>query len=279
VAHDLPEPRTEAGREGLAALLADPGRALVALDFDGTLAPVVPRPEDARPAPGAVEALVALARSVGTLAVITGRPVATVLELAGLRDVPGLEGLLVLGHYGLERWDAVSDQVVSPEPHPGVDQARRALPGLLADAPPGLHVEDKHHSLVVHTRQAERPDEALTALAPALRELAEEAGLEAVPGRRVLELRPPGVDKGGALRGLVDQRRPSVVMFAGDDLGDLPAYDAVEALRREGVPGVTVASASEEVSELAERADLVVDGPEGVVRLLEAVAGLGAPRQ
>jgi trehalose 6-phosphate phosphatase len=271
-ASDLPQPTTPEGREGLAALLADPARALVALDFDGTLAPVVPRPEDARPAEGAVTALAELAASVGTVAVVTGRAVETVLALSGLGQVPGLEGLVVLGHYGLERWDARARRVLSPEPAAGVEEVRRALPALLRDAPAGVLVEDKHHSLVVHTRASAEPDAALAVLAPRLRELGERAGLEAVPGRRVLELRPPGVDKGAALQGLADELAPRAVLFAGDDVGDLPAYDAVAALRRSGTPGLTVASASDEVPELADRADLVVDGPAAVVALLAALA-------
>ena len=62
------------------------------------------------------------------------------------------------------------------------------------------------------------------------------------------------------------------MLFIGDDLGDLPAFAAVEALRDEGVPGLTVCSGSEEVPEVRRRADLVVDGPAGVVRLLAALA-------
>jgi len=195
-----------------------------------------------------------------------------VLALSGLRAAPGLEGLVVLGHYGLERWDAAAGRVESPEPSPGVERVRAALPGLLAGAPEGVSVEDKHHSLVVHTRQARDPGGALAALTPALEGLAARTGLEAVPGRYVLELRPPGVDKGAALTALVRDREARAVLFAGDDLGDLPAYDAVEALRSDGVAGVTVASASEETTALADRADVVVDGPAGVVALLRGLA-------
>jgi trehalose 6-phosphate phosphatase len=87
-------------------------------------------------------------------------------------------------------------------------------------------------------------------------------------GRLVLELRPPGFDKRGALLSLCDPR-PSAVLFAGDDVGDLPAFDAVDELRAQGVAGVTVCSASDEgPAQLRERADLVVDGPAGVVALL-----------
>ncbi|HXJ25408.1 MAG TPA: trehalose-phosphatase, partial [Streptosporangiaceae bacterium] len=62
----LPQPATAAGQAGLDALLADPRHALVAADFDGTLAPIVARPQDARPYPGALPALTALAGAVGT---------------------------------------------------------------------------------------------------------------------------------------------------------------------------------------------------------------------
>ena len=79
-----PEGLTPEGRAGLDALIADPSHALVAADFDGTLAPIVARPQDARPHPGALAALTALAGAVGTVAVITGRPAADAVALGGL---------------------------------------------------------------------------------------------------------------------------------------------------------------------------------------------------
>lgn len=92
------------------------------------------------------------------------------------------------------------------------------------------------------------------------------------PGRLVLELRPPGMDKGVALLEYVREIGASAVLYGGDDLGDLPAFAAVEKLRSDGVPGLLVCSGSEEVAELRERADVVVDGPQGVVRLLRGLA-------
>jgi len=73
---DLPEPRTAAGRAGLAALIAAPGRALIALDFDGTLAPIVDDPAAARATSATATALHRLAGLAGTVAIITGRPAA-----------------------------------------------------------------------------------------------------------------------------------------------------------------------------------------------------------
>src|SRR4051812_26550682 len=144
---DLPEPTTDAGRTGLETIVADPSRTVVAVDFDGTLAPIVTLPEDARPAPGAVDALTALAARVAAVAVVTGRAAGELIALAGLDAVPGLR---VLGHYGMEEW--YDGELQSPDPSPAIDEARMLLRPLLARAPAGVHVEDKRHSLVVHTR-------------------------------------------------------------------------------------------------------------------------------
>ena len=84
----LPRPGTPEGQAGLDALLAAPEHALVAADFDGTLSPIVDRPDEARAHPGAVPALTALAAAVGTVAVITGRPPADAVRLGGLRPSP-----------------------------------------------------------------------------------------------------------------------------------------------------------------------------------------------
>lgn len=255
---------TPAGQVGLAALQGHPERAVVALDYDGTLAPVVSRPSDAVPASGAVEVLHALAVRVGTLALVTGRPADVVVELAGLQDVPGL---VVLGQYGAQRWHGGA--LTAAPPVAGIRQARAVLPGMLGAE--GATLEDKGLSLVVHTRQSRDPHGALARLTPSVATMAALFGLEAHPGRLVLELRPPGFDKGAALRSLCGDGT-SAVLFAGDDVGDLPAFDVVEELRAAGVPGLAVCSGSEEgPTALRERADLVVDGPAGVVTLLQTL--------
>ncbi|MDP9417235.1 MAG: trehalose-phosphatase, partial [Actinomycetota bacterium] len=220
-----------------------------------------------------VERLAELGRVLGRVAIITGRPAAVAVEYAGLAGVPGLERLVVLGHYGLERWDAASGEVVAPPPSAGVVTVREALPALLErlGAPAGTDIEDKGNSVAVHTRRAAAADDVIERLRGPLEELAREHGLVAEPGRRVIELRPPGVDKGGALRGLVEAEPPSAVLFAGDDLGDLAAFDEVDRMRERGIPGLLVCSGSEEVTEVARRADLIVDGPDGVVDLLAAL--------
>ncbi|MER6575650.1 trehalose-phosphatase [Nonomuraea sp. NPDC001023] len=244
------------------AILKDPSGAVIGLDFDGTLSPIVPDPASAKIHPEAPAVLAELGAHVGAVAVVTGRPAATALELGpGLADVPGL---VVLGHYGFERWE--HGRVSAPPPPPGVPRVRAELP-LLLDAL-GLHgvaIEDKGRAVAVHTRRAPDPEGALAVLREPLAELAGKHGLVIEPGRMVLELRPPGMDKGHALGLFLAERDARSVMFVGDDLGDLAAFDAVRA---SGLPGVTVCSGSAEVTALAERADIVVDGPDGVVALL-----------
>ena len=265
----LPVPATEAGRAGLAALLRTPGRALIALDFDGTLSPIVPDPAAARAHPGAAPALRRLAPLVGTLAVITGRPAEAAVELGGLDQVPGL---IVLGQYGRQRWEA--GELSSPPAPPGVATVRRDLPGVLAaaGAPDGTWTEDKGDALAVHTRPAADPERALELLREPLAELADRTGLAVQPGRMVIELRPPGGDKGETLKDLQAERNASALIYCGDDLGDVPAFQAVAELRAAGIPGLAVCSASGEVTTLAAVADLVVDGPDGVVALLDSLA-------
>ncbi|MFE9418317.1 trehalose-phosphatase [Streptomyces griseofuscus] len=270
----LPSPATQAGRDGLAALFANPTAAVIGLDFDGTLAPIVDDPEQARAHPAAVAALTALAPKVAHVAVITGRPAGVAVRYGGFAGVPGLDHLTVLGHYGAERWDATTGTVTAPAPHPGVAAVRAELPGLLdrVGAWQGTWIEEKGRAVAVHTRRAQDPQAAYEALRAPLAELATRHGLIVEPGRMVLELRPPGMDKGVALGEYLRETGAGSVLYAGDDLGDLPAYAAVDKLRSEGTPGLLVCSGSTEVSELAERADLVVDGPEGVVGLLTALA-------
>ncbi|MFJ3675916.1 trehalose-phosphatase [Streptomyces diastaticus] len=269
----LPLPDTAAGREGLEALLARPGEAVVGLDFDGTLAPIVSDPQRAGAHADAVPALAQLAPLVRSVAVITGRPAEQAVLLGGFADEAGLGHLTVLGHYGAQRWDAATGELHTPEAPPGLAAARAELPAVLADAgdPPGSWTEDKGQAFAVHTRRADDPEGAFAALRGPLGGLADRHGLHLEPGRLVLEIRPRGVDKGVALTAYVEETGAGAVLYAGDDLGDLAAYDAVDRLRERGVPGLLVCS-GDEVPELASRADLVVRGPGQVAALLAGIA-------
>jgi trehalose 6-phosphate phosphatase len=155
-----------------------------------------------------------------------------------------------------------------------METLRARLPDLVAEwsTVDGVWVEDKRLSLVVHARTAADPAAALEALREPVAELAAELGLEIHDGRDVLEVRLPGYEKGAVLRNLAADPFASAVLFAGDDLGDLPAFAAVRELRAEGRPAWSVAAASADVPEVGAAADLTVDGPDGVVALLADLA-------
>jgi trehalose 6-phosphate phosphatase len=252
---------TAQGRAGLAALLDRPAEALVAFDYD------------------MVGGLAALSARVGLVAIITGRPARQAVELAHFDAAPGLERLVVLGHYGLERWDAASSSVRTVDPPEGLEQVRRRLPRLLATLDlAGAEVEEKGLSVAVHVRRLADPARALATMEAPLRELADDTGLVAEPGRFVIELRPAGMDKGQALRSLVEEAGVDTVVFTGDDLGDLPAFEEVDRLRSQGLSGVLICSGSEEVTALVDHADLVVDGPEGVATFIADLVVALTPR-
>ncbi|GAA3266317.1 MULTISPECIES: trehalose-phosphatase [Dactylosporangium] len=268
----LRTPESEAGAAGLTAILEQPQEASLAFDFDGVLSPIVADPGSSRPYPGVVAALGRLAELVGSVSIITGRPVADVLRLGDLGELAALEHFSIYGVYGMQRWDWASRSVVSEPVPAGVAAARAELPALLDAAGfGGVSIEDKAMSVAVHTRRADAPQEAFAALREPLNAVAARHGLAVEPGRMVLELRPPGIDKGHALESVVAEHRVRAVAYFGDDLGDLAAFDAVERLRETGVFGLKVCSGSDEVPRLAERADLIVDGPPGVLEFVESL--------
>ncbi|GAB3823453.1 trehalose-phosphatase [Kribbella italica] len=270
---------TTAGREGWEAIVADPAGAVIASDFDGTLSPLVEDPSRSRAAEGALDALARLGRSVAQLAIVTGRPALVATELSGVSGHAGLGQLVVLGHYGLERWEATTGAVTSDPVPAGVAVAREQLPAVLAAAGfADAFVEDKESSLAVHTRRLADPAGAWEGLRAPLTALAESVELRLEPGNLVLELRPPGIDKGVAIRRLVESTGARSVLYAGDDLGDLAAFEALASLRTEGLHAVLVAARSSGATALTEAADIVVDDPAGVVTVLTALSDAIAAR-
>jgi trehalose 6-phosphate phosphatase len=228
--------------------------------------------------PDGPRTLVALAAQVRGVAVITGRPARQAIELGRLAEVGeqlAVEGrsLHLLGQYGNERWSSADGQVVSPPPPGGLAALHRELPDLLAAAgAPEAFVEDKGLAVAVHTRRLEHPLEVLERLLPLLTEAAQRHDLAVEPGRMVVEVRAPGMHKGQALRTIHAELGAHGVVFAGDDLGDVEAFRAVEALRAQGCPGLLICSGSEEQRALVELSDVVVDGPDGVLSLLRRFA-------
>jgi trehalose 6-phosphate phosphatase len=249
----------------LAPFLAAPDRAAVCTDFDGTLSPIVDEPDRARPLDGAVEALVACAGRYAVTAVLSGRPVAYLrrrlddrLHLSGLYGLERVAGGEVVAHPEAERWRAVAGGAA--------DRAEAALGAGV--------VERKGLSLTLHHRTAPERTDEIRAWAVAE---AAASGLEVRGAKASVELHPPiAADKGTALRELVAGL--DAVCFLGDDIGDLPAYDALAALRAEGVHTVGVGvRTSETPAAVLERADVLVEGPEGALDVLRRLAGAARP--
>lgn len=267
------ETLTGAGRDALRAIIADPAETLITLDFDGTIAPIVPDPEHAHADPDAVDALARLGDRVLGIVVITGRPARTAVRLGGFRRHPGLGRMVVLGQYGAERWDADGDRF-GGEPEPdAITEVEAELPRLLAELDlSDARIEHKGRAIGVHTRELPDPAQAFNTLEPILDDLARKHDLKLEPGKFVLEIRADGNDKGDAVRSIVAETGAKQVIFIGDDLGDLPAFDAVRDLREHGTPGLLLCSASHEEDALMVHADLVAAGPSGVAAWLTALA-------
>src|SRR4029453_6322339 len=126
----LPESLSAAGSEALQAIINSPSDTLIATDFDGTLAPIVEDPAKAYADPRAVAALGRLGQHIGRVVVITGRGARRAGQRGGFRDVAGLRSMIVLGQYGVERWNAMDDEYVLPPEPPQMS--------VVADAPPGI---------------------------------------------------------------------------------------------------------------------------------------------
>jgi trehalose 6-phosphate phosphatase len=278
------EYRNEKAHQRYDAVVAVAPEVVVGLDFDGTLSPIVDDPRQALIHPEAPETLGALAAEVQAVVVITGRPARQVVELGHLEQLadslPDGARLSVMGQYGHERWDSSSREFTSPEPPPGLQAFRDELPALLAaqDASDAL-VEEKGLAVAVHTRGLPHAKQTFLRLEDTLEEAADRHGLTLEPGRLVLEVRAPGMHKGLAVRAAIEEHHGRGVVFVGDDLGDLEAFEAVRSLRNGGLPALLVCSSSDEQEALAGLADVVVPGPSGVVELLTAfIADVAAAR-
>lgn len=248
----------------LAPFVAAPAASVVAVDFDGTLAPIVDEPALARPLDGVADVLADLSGRLGEVAVVSGRPVGFLVPIFPTSvTLAGLYGLELVRHGKLEE-------------HPGAESWRRQMADVATmaeqDGPEGLRVERKGLSLTLHYRgRSDLADEALR--------LAEEwsagTGLAVRPAKMSVEVHPPVAEDKGTVVARLAADRHGPVMFVGDDVGDLPAFGTLDALASEGRPVLRVAVASDESPDgLLDRADVVVDGPHGAAELLHRLATL-----
>jgi trehalose 6-phosphate phosphatase len=268
--HDLPSEEDIAA--AVQPLRDRPARSAVLLDVDGTLAPIVRHADDAHvPEPTRVP-LIAIARRYGLVACVSGRRAATA------RRIVSLGTITYVGNHGAEILRGGSTQVeLDPEVAAWARRVRDFADGSWTDELHRLRVrtEDKDVIRAFHWRGA--PDE--DAAEAALRQVAERAeaeGFVAHWGRKVLEIRPPvEINKGRGVDRLLRDAGLSAAVYVGDDRTDLDAFAGLRALVAEGHldTAVCVGVTSDETPpELAAEADLLVDGPNGVRALLEALA-------
>jgi trehalose 6-phosphate phosphatase len=248
----------------LAALADRPTEVALFLDYDGTLAPIVDDPVEARPLDGAAAVLGRLGQRFGLVAVVSGRPATFLLDALGRPPA-----VTLVGHYGLEEVRD-GEVVTAPQVRPWVPVVALVTGRALAEEPGGAEVEAKGLSVTLHWRR--RPQAESRALAFAERE-ARRTGLVAQAGRMAVELRPPvEVDKGTVVRRLAAGH--AAAAYFGDDLGDLPAFAALGELAATGMAVVRVAVADAgSPPEVADAADLVVEGPQGALEVLGRLAG------
>ena len=249
--------------DDLSRLAREASRAGIFSDFDGCLSPIVEDPDTAMPVAGADEVLEALAARFRVVAVVSGRSVADLARRVRAGRVR------LIGLHGLE--ERVDGEVrTAPEA-----ETMRALIGRTAEAldgalPQGAILERKGLALAVHFRRAHDPDATERAASPIVRRVADAHGLRVVPGRRILEVRPPaGGDKGDAIRRVIADEGLAAALVGGDDVGDVPAFDAVQSLEH----SIRVAVGSDESPpELIARADRTVASPIEYVELLGRLA-------
>ena len=246
-----------------AVVASNPEKAAVFLDFDGTISRIVEIPSDARPVEGAGEVLGELARRLAVVSIVSGRSAGDFLEWVG----PGIE---IWGVHGAER--VVDGRVELSDfvaPYAGVmAEVRAELEKRCAElAIPGVLVEDKAAIVGLHYRNAPVTEDARSKLEALATDVARAHGLKMLPGRMVIEVKPPvEFSKADVVRRLAAEHDVRAAAFLGDDIGDLAAFDALDELAAREVATVRVGVRSHESPpEILERADEIVDGPEAAV--------------
>ena len=257
--------------ENAARLAAQAHLAAICLDFDGTLAPIVDDPNQARPVPGTVELLGQLAARFAAVALLSGRPADYLAKHAA---APGVR---YLGLYGLQE---IRDGQVWVDPRleaarPAVLTAEQDLRDCAVVHDSGAYLEDKQFAVAIHTRRVPNHARWTALIDEAARQVAARHGLEVLPGKLVWELRPAvHSDKGDAVRRVIGDSNARSVVVAGDDIGDLSAFAAAVELKAHGGDALCVAVDSAEAPRaLIDEADVIVNGPPGLLDFLRRLLG------
>jgi len=245
------------------ALAERPAETVFLTDYDGSLSPIVDSPDDAVPLPAVLDVLRALVGGLGRVGIVSGRPVEY------LADQLPVDGLVFAGLYGLESMidgeRRVDPRVIQylDAVEAAADEADTRLRGIIVERKAGV-------SVTLHWRVAPSREREVLSVAA---DLGQRLGLDQLRTRAAVELRPPvAIDKGSATTTLVDGF--AVAAFAGDDTGDLPAFDALARATADGrlARGVRIGVRSPEMpAALPEAVDCLVDGPAGLLDLLTGV--------
>lgn len=232
----------------------------VITDMDGTLAPIVPNPSDARPTDHNLELLQKLNKILPLVAVVSGRGAADVRERVGLDE------LVYAGNHGLERWRN-GGVAVAPAVQPYLDAIQRARQDVEAIAPPGMWVEDKGATLSIHYRGTDDPQKTARDYRPRILALAEDHDLRMFEGRMIFEIRPPlNMHKGTIFKQLIEENELDAAVYLGDDTTDADALRTAARLRENGdcfAIGVGVQS-PDTPEVVTSSADVLVAGVSGV---------------
>ena len=252
----------------LAAVLAQQPLGLV-FDIDGTLSPIAPTPEAAYLYPGVAIMLEHL-RQHAHVAIMTGR---------GLRDgarMVNVENVTYIGTHGLE-WSeglpATHEVQIAPQAMRYVQPGQQLLDLVQQhlDSLPGVIVQRKTVGGTLHYRGSATPEQTREDLLALLEEPARQLGMRLGEGKMVVEvLAPLGINKGQALRTYAQRFHLRGLVFAGDDRTDIDAVVEAERLRQDGCMTLSiVVQHSDTLPELLAHADVVVDGVEGMARLMQ----------
>jgi trehalose 6-phosphate phosphatase len=230
------------------------GNAGLVMDFDGVLSPITDDPNASELLPGTDKILASLAAKLSVVALLSGRPASFLAKRA---TIPGVE---LYGSYGLEHLSDNGIEVV-PEAQQWTTAVQEATEMLHQDLDgvEGIYVEDKSLAVAVHWRRVQDYDSAAKLIAPLVRKATVTYGLRREPGKFVEELRMPlEQDKGTALRRIISTRNLQSVAYAGDDRGDLPAFEAAAA-----AGGYTLVIDSPDIApEVSRVSGVHFDGPE-----------------
>lgn len=259
-------------QEALQPLIDEPGATIIFLDLDGTIVPIMHRPEDVVLAPAMGRLIRTLAHKYLAVAIVSGRPATEAKRIAGNSEIA------IIGNHGFETLLPGHASMVCDEAQPHVPDVRelvKYLKSLLPAVDLGITVDDKTATASIHYRRSGDPERALDFIRGKIYPLIEKLGLEAREGRMVVDVRPPvAIDKGVAVGRLMDRLNATKALYAGDDTTDVDALKELRRRRKKQVVVVGIGVISAEMpSELPRYSDLMVERVSGVETVLQILAG------